>query len=318
MPLPLADFDLHRLAVYCAVVEHRSFSRAAEELFLSQPAVSAHVRALEQAFRARLLDRSHHEVVPTEAGQAVYSLAREVLARTRVTVDLVSELHAGVAGQLCVAATTSLGNYVLPNVLARFRVDHPGAHLRMRVGTRARVVDEVISGDAEFGYAEAGDLPRGIVGEPMHAEDLVFFAAPGHRLARLGSVGPRDLQQEELVTGISGTSYYAEVVSRALEQVGLAPGRRELEMGAPEATKRFVASSNAIALLPRPSVAREVARGELAELAVDLPRLRVSYQLIYRPRLARSPLGCDFLEFLRQWAAEYETASLAPPVGQPV
>lgn len=303
MPLiPEVSFDLYRLAVYCAVVEHHSFSRAAEELLVSQPAVSTHVRALEAAFHNQLLDRSHREIVTTEAGAAVYSLARDILARTRETSEVVADLRSGESGRLSLGGTTTIGNYVLPGMLAKFRSSHPGARIRMRVGTRSRIMDDVVSGDVEFGYMETGDLPKGLAAERMNTEQLVFFVAPHHRLASQ-PVGADELRGQELVTGISGTSYYAAMVERQLRQLGLAAAPAAMEMGAPEATKRVVAATTAVGLLPRPAVAGEIARGELAELHVEGAALWMSYQLVYRRHIYRSPLAVAFLASMKSLTA---------------
>lgn len=293
------NFDLYRLRVFCSVVEHKSFTRAAQELLTTQPAISLQIRTLERGFRTSLLDRSHRQIAPTQAGAAVYAFARDVLAQLNETAQAVAEYSSGGVGRLSLGATTSAGDYVLPTVLAEFRALHQGTRLRMRVGTRTRILDEVLSGDLQFGYVEVGDVPTGLHAIRMHREDLVFFLAPPHRLAAAGSVTLEQLRDEDLVTGISGASYYAESVSRQLQPFGLAPTPSPLEVGAPEATKRIVAASDTIGLLPRSAVADELARGELVELRVDGISLGMSYELVCAPNAARLPLESSFIDFLR-------------------
>ncbi len=293
------NFDVYRLRVFCSVVEHKSFTRAAQELLTTQPAISLHVRALERAFRAPLLDRRRRQIVPTEAGSAVYAFARGVLAGMSETAQAVAEYAASERGRLAVGATTSTGNYVLPAIVAEFRRLNHGVQIRMRVGTRTRIVDGVLSGDLQFGYVELGDVPKGLRSERMHSEDLVFFAAADHRLARARRLSVERLRSEDLVTGISGASYYAEKVSRQLQPLGLAARSAPLEVGAPEATKRIVACSDAVGLLPRSAVADELGRGDLVELKPDGVRLQLSYELLFAAPAERTPAGSSFLSFVR-------------------
>jgi DNA-binding transcriptional LysR family regulator len=293
------NFDLYRLRVFCSVVEHKSFTRAAQELLSTQPAISVHVRALEHAFGAELLDRSRRQIASTEAGAVVYAFAQEVLTRMNETAQTVAELSSGAQGRLRLGATTNTGNYVLPPLLADFRAEHPGARLRMRVGTRNRVLDELVTGDVEFAYIEVGEVPSGLRAERMHSEDLVFIAAPSHLLAGSPAIDPDRLREQDLVTGISGASYYAESVARQLQPLGLMPTLAAFEMGSPEATKRLVVASAAVGLLPRSAVAAELARGELVELAVQPTHLRISYELVYAASAKRTPLATSFIDFIR-------------------
>jgi DNA-binding transcriptional LysR family regulator len=298
LPGPL-NFDVYRLRVFCAVVEHKSFTRAAQELLTTQPAVSLHVRALERAFHAPLLDRGRRQIVPTQAGATVYAFACDMLARMNETAQTVAEYASGTQGRLLLGASTSTGNYVLPAVVAEFRGLHQGAYIRMRVGTRTRILDGILTGDLQFGYVEVGDIPRGLRAERMHSEDLVFFVAAGHSLLSASELRIEHLREHDLVTGISGASYYAEQVSRQLQPLGLAPTPAPLEVGAPEATKRIVAASNAVGLLPRSAVAIELAQGELVELSLQGARLRMSYELVFPSNAERTPLASTFLDFIR-------------------
>src|SRR5436190_6741338 len=131
--------NLRHLEVFCTVVQCESFSGAAEQLIMTQPAVSMQVQAVERHFGVQLLERRNRRVVLTEAGQAVHRWAQEVLrseAETRAQVD---ELRHAEAGRVVIGASMTVGSYVLPKILSRVKREHPGAEIVLRLGERGEI-----------------------------------------------------------------------------------------------------------------------------------------------------------------------------------
>ena len=177
-----APITLYKLRVFCEVVERQSFTLAAEHLFTTQPALSVHMRSLEQFFGTRLLYREGRRSLPTEAGEAVYRYARGVLHETEQVRALISELRDAQTGRIAIGATPTVGSYVLPQLISRFKQRNSRADLVLRVAPAATVRDETLAGSTTS-PVEAGPLPEGLAAEPLRREELVVVAHPDHPLA---------------------------------------------------------------------------------------------------------------------------------------
>src|SRR5919202_1626061 len=153
-----ASLTLYKLRVFCEVIERQSFTLAAEHLFTTQPAISVHMRSLEQVFGTRLVYREGRRSLPTEAGEAVYRYARGVLQETEQTRALVSELRDAQTGRIAIGATAVVGSYVLPQLISRFKQRNSSADLVLRVAPADTVRDETLAGQHDFALVEAGPL----------------------------------------------------------------------------------------------------------------------------------------------------------------
>src|SRR5256885_14184614 len=173
--------DTRQLAAFCAVVERKSFSQAAERLGVTQPAVSLQIRSLEQRLGRQLLDRSGRRVEPTEAGLRLYASAQRLL---QLEEQLLEELAAGdegvVDGTLELGASTGPGGSVVPGLLCEFQERYPDVHLRLTVSDTQTVVGRVAERELELGIVGAGRRHRGVTFEPFFRDEVVLAvpAAP--------------------------------------------------------------------------------------------------------------------------------------------
>src|SRR6266508_6370009 len=166
--------DTRQLQAFCAVVEKKSFSQAAEQLGVTQPAVSLQVRALEQRLGQSLLDRSGRRVEPTEAGRRLYRSAQRMLAlEEQLLADLGGEAGGELSGRLEIGASTGPGGTVLPTLLCEFQQRHPGIHVALSVSDTQRVVEQVARRELELGVVGAALRHRGVVFEPFFREEVV-------------------------------------------------------------------------------------------------------------------------------------------------
>src|SRR6266513_2601661 len=178
--------DTRQLAAFCAVVERRSFSQAAEQLGVTQPAVSLQIRSLEKRLGLQLLDRSGRRVEPTDAGRRLYRSAHKLLAmEEQLLAELGEEAEGELGGRLELGASTGPGGTVMPVVLAEFQQLHPGVHIALSVSDTQRVVD-------------AARRHRGVVFEPFFRDEVVLAVPAGHRFADR-PVTLDELQNEPLV-----------------------------------------------------------------------------------------------------------------------
>ena len=248
---------LHLLRLFWTVAEHRGFSRAAEALRISQPAVSKGVRELEEQVGTPLLDRGPGGVRLTEAGESLAVRARELFAVERAAEEELRAIRGLHRGSLGVGASTTVATYHLPPVLAAFHARHPGIELRLASANTQAVLEMLVHRDADIALVEGPvDDPRVEV-LPWREEEMALVASPVHRLARRGKpVAARDLDDERFVVREPGGA------ARVLAGRGVAP-RRTLEVGSTEAIKQVVAAGLGVAVVSRAAAADQLALGRL-------------------------------------------------------
>ncbi len=304
-----APLTLYKLRVFCEIVERQSFTLAAEHLFTTQPALSVHMRSLEQFFGTRLLYREGRRSLPTEAGAAVYRYARGVLRETEQVRALISELRDAQTGRIAIGATPTVGSYVLPQLLSRFKQRNSRADLVLRVAPAATVRDETLAGHHDFALVEAGPVPEGLTAEPLRREELVVVAHPDHPLAGRPAVTWAEVQGQPFVLGPPGAAARA-LLERQFAEDGASSWQVVLELEQAEAIKRAVQAGMGLAMLFRCEVAQELGLGLLREVRVPASGLAHEFVLVYRPHKYFSPMTARFLDFLRTAAGNLPTVAV--------
>src|SRR5947207_509920 len=212
--------DTRQLAAFCAVVERRSFSQAADQLGVTQPAVSLQIRSLEKRLGVQLVDRSGRRVEPTEAGRRLYRSAQRLLAlEEQLLAELGEEAEGELAGRLEIGASTGPGGTVLPVALAEFQQLHPGVHVALQVSDTQRVVELVARREIELGVVGAARRHRGVVFEPFFRDEVVLPVPAGHRFADR-TVTLDELQNEPLVLMQEGAGV-RQVIDDELREAGV-------------------------------------------------------------------------------------------------
>jgi DNA-binding transcriptional LysR family regulator len=257
--------DTRQLAAYCAVVERKSFSQAAERLGVTQPAVSLQVRSLEKRLGQTLLDRSGRRVEPTEAGLALYRGAQRLLALERQLLD---ELAAGSEGELGgtleVGASTGPGSTVVPLLLCEFQRENPGVAISLSISDTQTVVDRVAERELELGVVGAARRHRGVVFEPFFRDEVVLACPPGHRFAGK-TIELDDLREEQLIVMQEGAGV-RQVIEDELRGTGtrLRDLDPRLELGLQESARSAVAAGFGVTFISRAAIEADLAAGILA------------------------------------------------------
>jgi DNA-binding transcriptional LysR family regulator len=276
--------NLHHLRVFAAVAERRGFSRAAQALRVSQPAVSKSVRELEQQVGLPLIDRSGRTPRLTEAGAALYARARELFGVERAAEEELRARRGLERGRLRVAASTTIATYLLPPLLARFHRAHPDVAIRVTSANTRTVMRLLVERRADVALVEGPVAHPRITVHPWREDVLTLLAPVGHPLAGKRqvalSVVARALREAPFIVRERGSGT-RDVVEAALRAHGLAP-RRTIELGSTAAIVRAVAAGLGLAMLSRVSTADQIAFGRVAELRVagldvrrSLTRLRL-------------------------------------------
>jgi DNA-binding transcriptional LysR family regulator len=262
--------DTRQLAAFCAVVERRSFSQAAEQLGVTQPAVSLQIRSLEKRLGLQLLDRSGRRVEPTEAGQRLYRSAQRLLAlEEQLLAELGDEAVGDLVGRLEIGASTGPGGTVLPVVLCEFQQRHPGVHVALSVSDTQRVVDQVARREVELGVVGAARRHRGVVFEPFFHDEVVLAVPRGHRFAGR-TVTLDELKEEPLVLMQEGAGV-RQVIDDELRGVGIRPRDLDvrLELGLQESARSAVVAGYGVTFISRSAIDADLATGTVATARVD-------------------------------------------------
>ena len=292
--------DLHRLEVFCKVVELKSFTKAAEAIFLSQPTVSEHIRSLEEMLGERLVDRLGREALPTQAGQLLYKYARKILRLRQEAMQAMASYRGTLAGHLSLGASTIPGAYILPQRIGAFKKLHPAIQITLSIGNSRTVADGVLAGDTEFGVVGARWSDPALEWLEILDDELVLAVYPSHPFAEKKEVKPAQLLNEPMIIRErdSGTR---RVVAQLLEKhLDLDRLQIVAEMGSTEAVRQGIKAEVGIAILSSRAVAEDIERGSLVTVPLANIRLSRPFYLIIRKNRQSSPICSTFLDFLQQ------------------
>ena len=262
--------DTRQLAAFCAVVERKSFSRAAEQLGVSQPAVSLQIAALEKRVGRRLIDRSGRRVEPTEAGQLLHRRAQRMLA---LEEQLLEEVAAGsdgdLRGTLEIGASTGPGDNIVPLLLCEFQQRNPDVHVALSVFDTHTVVEQVALRELELGVVGAARRHRAVRFEPLFRDEVVLACPPGHRFAGR-TITVDDLRRESLIVMQEGAGV-RQVIEEELRRAGVRLRELDvrLELGLQESVKSAVRGGYGVSFISRSAVEADLADGRLGAARVQ-------------------------------------------------
>jgi DNA-binding transcriptional LysR family regulator len=292
--------DTRQLAAFCAVVERRSFSQAAERLRLTQPAVSLQVRALEKRLGTKLFDRSGRRVEPTEAGWRLYRGAQRLLAlEEQMVSDVASSAEGELEGELVIGASTGPAAIVLPVLLCEFQLKHPRTSIALTVSDTHSVVEHVATRQLELGIVGASRRHRGVRFEPFFSDQVILACPPGHRFAGR-TVTLDELRGETLVLMQEGAGV-RQIVEDALRKrsIRLRDLDVKLELGLQESVRRAVEAGYGVTFISRAAIESNLEAGTLAGARVEDLELTREISLATAVGRARSRVATAFLEFAR-------------------
>lgn len=297
MPAPLERrVTLRQLRIFTNVVEQRSFTRAAEALSLTQPAVTHQMQALARAVGVPLLDPGSRAPELTAAGHALYERAGRILAMVGDAQEALEDIAGLRAGKVRVAGDTTVGIYVLPDAVAAFHRGHPNVALSLDVVNRARVRELLLNGSADIGVVGALWEDELLDAEPFLDNSLMCFSAPTHALVEREPLHPADLLDGPLLLREHGSGT-RESAERILRSAGVEPVAA-MEMASNGALKRTVAGGLGVTVLSTHAVRLELQLGLLRPLRVEgFPVQRMWHVTWARDRLL-SPAAAAFKAFL--------------------
>jgi DNA-binding transcriptional LysR family regulator len=293
--------DTRQLAAFCAVVERKSFSQAAERLGLSQPAVSLQIRSLEQRLGQQLLDRSGRRVEPTEAGLRLYRGAQRMLAlEEQLLEQIVAGSDAELRGRLEIGASSGPGESVLPLLLCEFQQRHPRVTVALSVSDTQSVVEQVARRELELGVVGAARRHRSVTFEPFFRDEVVLACPPGHSFAGR-VVTLEELRAERLILMQDGAGV-RQVIEDELRGAGVRLRELDvrLELGLQESVRSAVRAGFGVAFISRSAIESDLAAGTIAAASVE--GLEPAREIALVRATGRTPtrLADEFVGFARE------------------
>jgi len=293
--------ELAQLDAFLQVAHHRSFSRAAEALFLTQPSVTARIQSLEREIGERLFERTGRSVTLTDAGHAFIPHAQRALTAVQEGTDAIEAVRHGDVGSIRIGASSSIATYVLPAILSRFRETRPRVHVHLATGNTEEMVEKLLAGEIHVAITRLTQHPE-IESLHLYNDDLALVVAPGHRFAVKGRVSVAEAGREPFLFFERHSSYHSLIYSMFL-RVGVVP-ESVMELDSMETTKHMVEAGLGVAILPEVSIQRETTTGTLKRVEIrdmEQPAQREVGVHVLRNRAIAPPLR-DFLKLL---ASEY-------------
>lgn len=289
-----------RLQVFHAVAKHLSFTKAAETLFMTQPAVTFQIKQLEEHLNTRLFDRAQGRILLTPAGQVAFDYAERILALSNELDTRLKEMSGQAAGPLFIGASMTIGEYVLPQLIGQFKARFPAVVPTLFVGNSEAVQERVAERSLDLGFIESGAPLASLQSEVCSQDELQVVCAPTHPLAKEPFALPAALTQHPYISREAGSGTRA-VIDRYLQQAGVSPESldRVVELGSPEAIKGLAATGMGFAIMSRVIAAKELQLGSLVQVPLKPPIIR-HFSVVYAKERFHSRLVAAFLAFAKE------------------
>lgn len=297
--------DDHKLKVFCTVAETKSFSKASEIIHLTQPAVSLQIQALEEIYETKLFDRSSNTVTLTHQGEILYKYAKEILALYAASDKDIGELTGLVKGSISVGASTTIGNHLLPSVLADFRGTHLKIKIHLFIGNTRRIIELLNSGNIDIGLVEGDVTRQKLVIEKLIQDELVVIVPASHLWAKKKEVSIYELTKEPFILREEGSGT-RQIIEKYLNKHGISTQDMKVSMmiGSTEAIKEAVENGIGISILSRWAARKESKYGSLKLISIKEERLYRDFSLLFQKNSISSHAVDEFLTYLKNYSFE--------------
>ena len=290
-----------RLQVFHTVARLLSFTKAAETLHMTQPAVTFQVRQLEEHFNTRLFDRTHNRISLTDAGKRVFEYSDRIFELYNEMESAVREMTGDVSGILMIGASTTIAEYMLPALLGDFKKKYPDVNLQLKVSNSDGIVHMVENNVIDLGVVESPVLNKNLVVEVCRVDQLVAVVSPNHPLASREAVTINELLEYPYICREEGSGT-REVISEYMTEQGIHNGQVHLtmELGSPESIKGAVEAGMGVSIISSATVQKELKLGTLVPLTL-VPALERPFSFVHQKQKFRHRAMDELLEFARSY-----------------
>lgn len=301
------DFDLRHLEIFCKVLEHKSFSKAALAVFLSQASVSERIATLEGLVGTRLFDRMGRQVVPTAAGKLLYKHACWLLDMKKAACDEMQNFIGIKEGKIHIGGSTIPGEYIFPEVLGNFYNKYPLVKVILKIADTGEIENRVFEGDLELGVVGSKSSNPGFIYRELWEDELVLAVPAGHKWARKKGVPLESLSGEPFISREKGSGtlkiikeYLKVPVSKDIDFLNIIA-----RFGSSTAVKEGIKAGLGISILSLRALNTELKAGILRALKVENLTMSRKFYLVRDKRRSVSPLCKAMLDFLISTSNKY-------------
>ncbi|MFD2368764.1 LysR family transcriptional regulator [Brevibacillus sp. GCM10020057] len=291
-----------QLRVFVTVADRQSFSRAAEELHMTQPAVSQYILALERAIGTKLLERTNKYVRLNRAGEIVYHHAREILGLYTRMQSLVDDLMNTPSGRLTIGASYTYGEYVLPHVVATMRKHYPAVTPTITIHNSAVIAEQVANRQLDVGIVEGEYVDDKMCIEPFADDRMYLIASAHHPLAAREKVEAAELEGETWIVREAGSGT-REAAEKMFRQLNITPAKR-MEFGSTQVIKESVEAGLGISLLSYWAIRKERKLGTLCTLKVPGTPVTRHFSLLTKANEFHTKALDIFMDLIRNHVPE--------------
>lgn len=291
--------DLHQIEIFCTIVKHKSFSRAAEALFLSQPTVSGHIKNLENELGVKLLDRLGKRAVPTDAGEVLFRRGLRLLEELERVRQEIDRLMGTVSGTLAIGGSTIPGAYILPPLISSFKKNHPAITIHLSIDDTAKITAAVLDGSLGMGVVGARLSDPRLEMHPFETDELVVAVPSHHRWSKKKSVSLDALCAEPFILREQGSGTRT-VMEDKLAKAGFSITDLKVAavVGSSDAVRQAVKAGLGISILSNRALKDDVEAGKLSILRINGVKMERHFQVILLKGRSHSPLSKAFLDFI--------------------
>jgi DNA-binding transcriptional LysR family regulator len=291
--------DIHQCEIFVQVTELKSFSKAAQRMYLTQPTVSQHISALENHLGARLFDRLGKEVALTRAGEVLYGYAKQITALRVKALQALDLLMGKKSGDLILGASTIPGEYILPQQLGQFKTLYPAIRITIRIGDTGEIIDELLARKIEMGIVGAKIVNPRLQFKAFVEDELILVVPKGHRWWKRASIALDELNQEPFIMREAGSGTRLSM-EKHLHDHGISADSLHIiaEVGSTTAVKQAIKARLGISLISERAVGEELKLGIFRKIAIRNVRLPRTFFIIQDRKQTPSPLCAALLQFL--------------------
>lgn len=290
-----------RLQVFHTVARLLSFTKAAETLHMTQPAVTFQVRQLEEYFNTRLFDRTHNRISLTEAGARVFQYSDKIFELYGEMENAVREMTGEISGSLTIGASTTIAEYMLPALLGDFRAKYPDVSIHLKVSNTDGIVSMVENNTIDLGVVEAPVSNKNLVVDECRRDNLVAIVPPGHPKAGQETISMEELLEHPFICREEGSGT-REVIAEYMNRWSKCQTCMDvaMELGSPEAVKGAVEAGMGISVVSNATIQKELRLGTLVAIDLD-PPLERPFSFVHQKQKFRVRVMEELLEFARAY-----------------
>ncbi|MGQ5711006.1 selenium metabolism-associated LysR family transcriptional regulator [Desulforudis sp. DRI-14] len=303
--------NFHQLHIFKVVADKKSFSKAARNLFISQPAVSMQIKSLEDHFGAKLLERNTHQVNLTEAGHVLYDYVEKILSLADDAEKDISAITGSMRGTLSIGASFTLGEYVIPQLIGRFKNQYPQVKVFLQVTNTERITRWVSEHILDLGLVESHIDDQELVVSPFLQDELIVIIPTGHPLAGRKSISLDEFVALPLVLREQGSGT-RKVTEKRLREAGVEFSALNvvMELGSIEAVKRAVEAGFGASIISVWAVQKELKLCTLIPVRIKRISLLRDFYIIYKESRSHTPIVNEFVSFIQHGCSSPTTGPL--------